>query len=552
MEVENRHSPKIITATVLIAILVLGTILRFANLGKLDLWIDEPYHAFVAESINKTGEAVLPSGMSYYHGYFYNHLVAYSIQIFGSNEFGVRFPSALLGVISILIVYYVGKEWLGKRVGLFAAFLMSISYLNLAWARVSRFYTLYQCVYMIAVFLVYHGIERGSRIVEKRLKRSAEETSGIGLVTLIVGLGLLYLAYLIHMTAVIFFGTLAVYTAILFAWVWVSRSAGEAIRSKYGLMLGVMVLGAMVAVLFFDLVETIRFAFTYVPDWANTDRFQNRYAYYSLFTSDMMFPLGALFLVGAVRTLTQLKKEAFYILLLFVVSVGIESVVFSYTPTNYIMYIYPFFLIVCGYGFFFLYDAALAFWIERLSSYPSERVKVLKQWGQGIVLLILIGWIPLTLWFKLGIRFPRFQHGEYNLVHTFLPWSWAAESVNRMKGEKDTVISTIPLTLMYYGLESHFNLNVGNNNLSRSRNVRDDEGRLLDPYSGVLTLMGLEDLIRVVEAHPIGWLVTNTYTMHLETCVKPEVKDYIMDHFELVDSNETVLIYRWGKREGAS
>jgi len=111
------------------------------------------------------------------------------------------------------------------------------------------------------------------------------------------------------------------------------------------------------------------------------------------------------------------------------------------------------------------------------------------------------------------------------------------------------VISTIPMTLMYYGLESDYNLNIGSNNLSISRNVRDADGRLLDPYSGVLTLMDLEAVQDVVQQHPSGWLVTNDYTMNLETCVTPDVKHYVMEHFQLVDMKDGVQIFRWGVSE---
>ena len=57
--------------------------------------------------------------------------MALSMKVFGINEFGLRFPSALLGAIQVLLVYRIGSIALSRRVGYIAAFLFALNHFNL-------------------------------------------------------------------------------------------------------------------------------------------------------------------------------------------------------------------------------------------------------------------------------------------------------------------------------------------------------------------------------------------------------------------------------------
>ena len=50
-----------------------------------------------------------------------------SILVFGENNFALRFPSAILGVLSVYILYLIGERIFSERAGLLGAFLMAVT-----------------------------------------------------------------------------------------------------------------------------------------------------------------------------------------------------------------------------------------------------------------------------------------------------------------------------------------------------------------------------------------------------------------------------------------
>ena len=54
-------------------------------------------------------------------------MAAFSIKFFGVSEWAVRLPSALFGVLTVLITYFLVKELLGKKYALLSSFLLAVS-----------------------------------------------------------------------------------------------------------------------------------------------------------------------------------------------------------------------------------------------------------------------------------------------------------------------------------------------------------------------------------------------------------------------------------------
>ncbi|MEK9171509.1 MAG: phospholipid carrier-dependent glycosyltransferase [Patescibacteria group bacterium] len=104
----------------LIAIIVLGGLLRFWGLGKNPpgLYWDEVSLGWNAYSVLKTGfdehGRFLPIDTFFAFGDYkpplYIYAVVPSIWVFGLNEFAVRFPSALAGTLLIIVTYFLSKE----------------------------------------------------------------------------------------------------------------------------------------------------------------------------------------------------------------------------------------------------------------------------------------------------------------------------------------------------------------------------------------------------------------------------------------------------------
>jgi 4-amino-4-deoxy-L-arabinose transferase-like glycosyltransferase len=64
-------------------------------------------------------------------------LNALSLSVFGNNEFGARFPTALAGLGGILVTYHIGRKIFGRREALFSALVLGTSVGYLAQARMN-------------------------------------------------------------------------------------------------------------------------------------------------------------------------------------------------------------------------------------------------------------------------------------------------------------------------------------------------------------------------------------------------------------------------------
>lgn len=102
----------------LIAILTLAAVLRLWNLSNVapHLTQDEASLGYNAYSILKTGKdeygqlfPVIFKSFGDYKPGLYIYLTVPSVAIFGLNEFAVRLPSALAGIISVYLVFLVSN-----------------------------------------------------------------------------------------------------------------------------------------------------------------------------------------------------------------------------------------------------------------------------------------------------------------------------------------------------------------------------------------------------------------------------------------------------------
>jgi uncharacterized membrane protein len=124
--------------TILLSILVGSLGLRLYHLNFQSLWLDELYSIVSTDPRNSIGSIIEyckidqpPLFFLYLHSVF--KLTVY-------NEIVGRFASALIGLLGVLAVYFLGKECQGERVGLFASFLAGINYFHIYYSQEVRFY----------------------------------------------------------------------------------------------------------------------------------------------------------------------------------------------------------------------------------------------------------------------------------------------------------------------------------------------------------------------------------------------------------------------------
>ncbi|MGB9578547.1 MAG: hypothetical protein ACPL3S_04680, partial [Halothiobacillaceae bacterium] len=108
---------------------------------------------------------MLPSGLFYEHGLLFSYLdvpwvgLARWLENYSDNALflSARLPSVLIGLVSVWLVYRVGKCWFSTRVGLIAAGLLAFAPQAVVWDGRARMYSLAQLLAVGLAVLVYQG-----------------------------------------------------------------------------------------------------------------------------------------------------------------------------------------------------------------------------------------------------------------------------------------------------------------------------------------------------------------------------------------------------------
>lgn len=137
-QIFNKHHT--LKPIILWGIVLVGAILRFTNLGKQPLWMDEAYSVWMSQqSIPDIIKLTIQIDQ---HPPLYHLLLHFWNVLGGTSEFWVRSFSALLGVLTILTIYDLGKTLSGWEVGLFSALLLALSPFQVEFSQEARSYTL--------------------------------------------------------------------------------------------------------------------------------------------------------------------------------------------------------------------------------------------------------------------------------------------------------------------------------------------------------------------------------------------------------------------------
>jgi hypothetical protein len=124
----------------LAAVLGIGIIVRFWNLGAPGLHGDEETMAMATMHIVKNGLPILPSGMFYPRGLTELYLMALSVLAFGESEWAFRLPSALCGVLLIALTYLVGRRFLRPQWNLALAATVALLPQAIEYSQTARMY----------------------------------------------------------------------------------------------------------------------------------------------------------------------------------------------------------------------------------------------------------------------------------------------------------------------------------------------------------------------------------------------------------------------------
>ena len=124
---------------ILLSLTLIGASLRFYNLGYNSLWLDEATTYNIAvKSIPDIWQVTTAGEFNPPLFYWAEHIML----LFGNSEVVLRFLPALLGVLTIPLIYLVGKEFMDRNTGIIAAAAFAFSPFLLFYSQEARAYSM--------------------------------------------------------------------------------------------------------------------------------------------------------------------------------------------------------------------------------------------------------------------------------------------------------------------------------------------------------------------------------------------------------------------------
>jgi hypothetical protein len=150
-------------STALIAIVIIGFVLRIWNLG----WLQgsDNFNILSARALHETGTFV------HQRNIHYTYLIAWMFNLFGVSIEVTKFPFIFYGVVTIVLFYFLGK-FFNKKIGVISAFLFAISPVAIEKAGLVREYSEMLLITVLALIVINSYILKarnlGSKEVIKR------------------------------------------------------------------------------------------------------------------------------------------------------------------------------------------------------------------------------------------------------------------------------------------------------------------------------------------------------------------------------------------------
>ena len=132
---------------ILLALILLGTILRIYGLGAKSIWYDEAVSIANAE---KDLTFFIDSSFCYKPVYFM--LLKIWMSLFGAGKIIARLLSVIFGVISIFLIYRIAKMLFNQKIGLISAFILAISCFHIYHAQQIRQHSLFTLLTLLSFF----------------------------------------------------------------------------------------------------------------------------------------------------------------------------------------------------------------------------------------------------------------------------------------------------------------------------------------------------------------------------------------------------------------
>lgn len=145
----------------LMLITLLAAGLRFYKLGAWSFWIDEIYTINHARS-HFSSLSLLLQNLPPNRNWVPTSVIltAQAMNTWGVSEWSARLTSAVIGILTIPILYLPLSKIFGKQTALIAMLLLAVSPWHIFWSQNARFYAALMLIYSLTLFTFHFGFEQ--------------------------------------------------------------------------------------------------------------------------------------------------------------------------------------------------------------------------------------------------------------------------------------------------------------------------------------------------------------------------------------------------------
>ena len=159
---KDKEIRKKIIYVALFCIVILTAFLGLYRINSESLWEDEINTLIKAQG----GIWELLSGhLDVANPPVYDLFMHFWIRIFGISEVAMRLPSIIFGILSVLVIFYLGKELYNEETGLFSAFLLGISQFFISYMQEARSYSLLVLLSLLSCYLFIRFLKEKNNTV---------------------------------------------------------------------------------------------------------------------------------------------------------------------------------------------------------------------------------------------------------------------------------------------------------------------------------------------------------------------------------------------------
>jgi len=376
--VTSRRAPLL----ALVLVVLTSGYLRLSDLGRDELRADELYQYWAAQGLNRGDGPVLPSGERYARGLDVTRLIAITTSRSSSQELAARLPSALFGVLNVVLFALIAWRMAGPWAAVAATLLLGVYPEAVFQSRFTRFYTYQLNFGLIGLYAGWQLVRRSglATAVTLRQRLGGLAWAGVAAVALL-------LAARVQVTALTIASGLAVAVALAAAADLRARDR-RAWRDSVPLHLTIMGLAGAAALLVADpaLVERLVSQAGEVPAWRRRlgPSPRSSYARWLVDAFPLLLPASPLLATFAARRNLRLTS---YLLTWFGVPFLIHSLALPFKQERFIFLAVPALLLVIGMGVVAVFEAGYAVAVRFASARgPGGRQLVTRAFALAAVL----------------------------------------------------------------------------------------------------------------------------------------------------------------------